>query len=363
MSNKSTYIQLLFAFAIGLLFFISIQLLGISFQHLGNGISLAISETTSNPFIGLFIGLLSTAILQSSSTTTSMAVAAVAAGSITLHNAIPIVMGANIGTTLTSTLVSLSYITKANEFKRALSAGASHDIFNILVVIILFPLEITYGLLTYLSQKMTALITLDNWGTSWDLNPFDLGFFSQSLVAVVELLGPVITIILSISILLGSVKLLSSFLYERMIGETQERFKTIIFDNTRRSFGWGVLLTSIIQSSSLTTSLIVPLVATGKVALRRAFPFIMGANLGTTITALMAAIFRSEAAISLALAHFLFNAIGVLIFLFIPYLSSLPTFLAKKLGSITLKYRVVGIAYLLIIFFVLPFALIYFSTK
>lgn len=292
-----------------------------------------------------------------------MAVAAVAAGSLSLHNAIPIVMGANIGTTLTSTLVSLSYITKANEFKKALSAGAVHDIFNILVAVILFPLEYSYGTLTYLSQEMTTLITLDKWTPNWRLNPFDFSFLSGGLVWLVELFGPYITIILSISILLGSVKLLSSFLYKRMIGETQERFKTIIFDNTRRSFGWGVLLTSIIQSSSLTTSLIVPLVATGKVALKRAFPFILGANLGTTITALLAALFRSEAAISLALAHFLFNAIGVLLFLFVPFLSSLPMYLAKKLGSLTLKYRVVGIAYILVIFFLLPFALIYISTK
>lgn len=107
----------------------------------------------------------------------------------------------------------------------------------------------------------------------------------------------------------------------------------------------------------------VPLVATGKAPLKRAFQFIIGANLGTTITALMAALFRSEAAISLAFAHFLFNAIGVILFLFVPYLSDLPIYLAKKLGSLTLKYRVVGIVYVLIIFFALPFTLIYFSTK
>ncbi len=257
----------------------------------------------------------------------------------------------------------MSYITKANEFKRALSAGVSHDIFNILVVVLLFPLEYTYGALTWLSQELTTLFTFGDWDASKNLNPFDLSLLSGGLTWFVDFFGPFISIFVAIALLFGSVKLMSSFLYKRMIGETQERFKTIIFDNKRRSFGWGMLLTSIIQSSSLTTSLMVPLVATGKVALKRAFPFILGANLGTTITALLAALFRSEAAISLALAHFLFNAIGVVLFLFVPYLSDLPTFLAKKLGSFTFKYRVAGIAYVLIIFFLLPFTLIYFSTK
>jgi solute carrier family 34 (sodium-dependent phosphate cotransporter) len=361
--NKPLYKQIVYALGIGILFFISLQLLGLSFQYLGTGILTIISDATSNPFIGLFIGLLFTAILQSSSTTTSMAVAAVAAGSLTLQNAIPIIMGANIGTTLTSTLVSLSYITKAKEFRRALAAGVSHDIFNILVVIILFPIELKYGMLAYVSQQISAFITPDYFNAAVKINPLDFSFLTSWLKDLIFFCGPYITIVGSIGLLLASVKLMSSLLYKRMIGETQERIRTIMFDNTRRSFSWGVLLTSIIQSSSLTTSLIVPLVATRKVKLKRAFPFILGANLGTTLTALLAAVFRSEAAISLAIAHLLFNAIGVSIFLFVPYISSMPIVLAKKLGSITYKYRVVGIAYVLIIFFLLPFTLIYFSMK
>ncbi|MFT6868755.1 MAG: sodium-dependent phosphate cotransporter, partial [Cyclobacteriaceae bacterium] len=133
MVKRPTYIQVVNIVGIGILFFISIQLLGLSFRQMGTEMSSYISIATANPFIGLFIGLLTTAILQSSSTTTSMAVAAVAAGSISLHNAIPIVMGANIGTTLTSTIVSMSYITRGKEFRKALAAGTSHDIFNILL--------------------------------------------------------------------------------------------------------------------------------------------------------------------------------------------------------------------------------------
>lgn len=345
------------------MFFISIQLLGLSFQLMGKDIIATINIATKNPFIGLFIGLLTTAILQSSSTTTSMAVAAVAAGSISLHNAIPIVMGANIGTTLTSTIVSMSYITRGKEFRKAVAAGTSHDIFNILLVLIIFPLEFYYGFLTYLSHHMTDLVTLGNHSNEMIKSNADISLLTKGLTALVEFFGPFISLILAIALLFGTVKLISSMLYSRLIGETKEQLKSVVFSTTARSFGWGMLLTSVIQSSSLTTSLIVPLVATSKIKLKRAFQFILGANLGTTITAILAALFKSESAISLAFAHFLFNAIGILLFLAIPGLSRLPVFLAKKLGAITLRYRMAGFAYIIIIFFLLPFTLIYFSTK
>jgi sodium-dependent phosphate cotransporter len=337
--------------------------MGVSLQRMGSDMLSTINMATANPFIGLFIGLLTTAILQSSSTTTSMAVAAVAAGSLTLPNAIPIVMGANIGTTLTSTIVSLSYITKGKEFRKALAAGAIHDIFNILLVILLFPLEYYYGLLTYLSHQMTDLITIGNESQISEPFIFNLSFFHQGLTLTVEFLGPIFSLILAVGLLFATVKVISSKLYSQLIGEARDQFRDVVFRNTGRSFGWGVLLTSIIQSSSMTTSLIVPLVATSRIKLRRAFQFILGANLGTTLTALLAALFKSESAISLAFVHFLFNAIGVLLFLAIPMLSNLPVYLAKKLGVLTLKYRIAGFAYIIVIFFLLPFTLIYFSTK
>src|SRR5690606_11334052 len=92
----------------------------------------------------------------SSSATTSIAVTLVASGSISLTQAIPIIMGANIGTTLTSALVSLSFMNKKKEFRRGFSAAAFHGIFNILIVVILFPLEYFYGVLSTLSQYFTV---------------------------------------------------------------------------------------------------------------------------------------------------------------------------------------------------------------
>lgn len=356
--NWSFYGSMITIIGVIVLFFFSIHLLGMGFDHLGGEMARAITMATSNPFIGLFIGILITAIFQSSSTITSMAVAAVAAGSITLENAVPIVMGANIGTTLTSTIVSMSYVNKAKEFRRAIAAGVSHDIFNILMVFLLFPLEYHYGFLSKISLEISHLIKVDGDSMITIKSLMDWSVLESVDAFLIRYLGAIFTLVLALAMLFGAIKIASNLLYREIIGPAQDKVRRF-FSNTGRSFGAGLLLTSVIQSSSLTTSLIVPMVATGKVDLKRAFQFILGANLGTTITALLAAMLKSEYAVSLAIAHFMFNLIGVLIFLFIPYVSSLPTYLADKLGQITMKYRIVGFAYIIVIFFLLPATLIY----
>ena len=99
------------------LFFVSISLMSHAFKGFGSGFAERLIATTSNPFVGLFIGILATSIIQSSGTTTSMVVVLVASGTLSVRSAIPIVMGANIGTTVTCTLVALTHITRKEEFK------------------------------------------------------------------------------------------------------------------------------------------------------------------------------------------------------------------------------------------------------
>lgn len=342
-------------------FFIAIHLLAISFQAIGKDFADSFEMAFANPAIGLFIGLLGTAILQSSSTTTSLTVAAVAAGSISLEHAIPVVMGANIGTTLTSTIVSMSYVTKTREFKKAVSAGVIHDLFNVLTCVILFPLELKYGILGKTSAQLASLFRFSEKSQVVSEKFFVYDYIDQVGASIVDWVGALVLLVLSIVLLFFTVKLISNILYNRLIGQAKTQFETIAFKNTFKSFGWGFLLTSIIQSSSLTTSLIVPLVATGKVQLKRAFQFVIGANLGTTITALLAALFKSEAAMSLAIAHFLFNSVGMIIFMGIPVLSKIPLYLSEKIGIIALKQKATAFAYIIIVFFLLPFTLIYFS--
>ena len=342
-------------------FFTAIHFLGMSFQSIGSDFSQNFEIAFGNPAIGLFIGLLGTAILQSSSTTTSMAVAAVAAGTITLENAIPVVMGANIGTTLTSTIVSMSYVTKTAEFKKAVVAGTSHDIFNVLTCIILFPLELKYGVLSQFSHSLASLFDLGTTSSSSTDKIFIYRFLDTIGGTLINWTGGYVLLIASIIGLFGTVKAISNISYNQLIGPTRARFEAIAFQNTFRSFGWGFLLTAVIQSSSITTSLIVPLAATGKVPVKRAFEFVIGSNIGTTITAILAALFKSEAAMSLAFAHFLFNMAGMILFIGVPLLRKLPLYLADKLGSIALRFKLSAFAYILVLFFVLPFTLIYFS--
>lgn len=363
-SYQSIIVKAVVIFISIMLFLLSIELMGVSIGAITGGMVENISKVTENPFIGLFIGLLSTALLQSSSTTTSIAVAAVASGAIGLQNAIPIILGANIGTTITSTIISMSYIPKQEEFRRAVAAGTSHDFFNILTVILLFPLEVKYQFLERLSAYISSGIHVA--GRSGIQQGSAFGFssiFETPTEWLVSNVGPIISLLLGIVLLFACIKFISKWLYKILIGRTKAQFESMVFKNRFRAFGWGLVITSVAQSSSLTTSLIVPLVATGKVKVKKAFQFILGANIGTTITALLAAIFQSEAAISLAIVHLLFNLIGVLIFFFVPYLSKIPVYLAKKMGQMTTQARLIGFAYIFIAFFILPFTLIYISQS
>jgi sodium-dependent phosphate cotransporter len=345
------------------LFLFALDLMISSLQHVGKNIAETIIEATSNPFTALFIGLLVTAMIQSSSTTTSLVVALVASGSITLQSAIPIIMGANVGTTITSTIVSLGFINKPKEFRRAVAAGTYHDFFNILTVVILFPLEYYYGFLSGISLWIANhLFTGPSMVSENIVSHFWTGFGPLIALLIDSLPSPLL-ILVSFILLFSSILLFRKLIADWMAVRSPERFARFFFKNQLKSFGWGVLITAGIRSSTITTSLVVPLVAKKVISLKKAAPFILGANIGTTITAFIAAMLNSNTAgaISIALAHFLFNFFGVLIFFPIPVLAKIPLKLANELGRITLRYRLAGLLYLLLTFFVIPFSLIYFN--
>ena len=96
-------------------FLVSINLLGHSFKLFGEDFAVTLLQSTENPFFGLFLGILATSLIQSSSTTTSIVVGLVAAGGLTLDTAIPVIMGANVGTTVTNTLVSFGHATRRSK--------------------------------------------------------------------------------------------------------------------------------------------------------------------------------------------------------------------------------------------------------
>lgn len=344
-------------------FLFALNLLGYAFEKMTAGTAQEILAVTANPFISLLIGLLITAIIQSSSTTTSMVVAAVAAGSLSMAHAVPMIMGANIGTSLTSTLFALGFIAKKKKFKKALAAGTLHDIFNILTTAVLLPLELFYGLLSRMATHLAGLFSITPMGTATSPDYSYSFLYNDSLVAWVgEGIGNLwILFLLSILILIASIKFLSRYVYELFIGLYKENLVNIFFANPVKSFAFGGLLTATVQSSSVTTPLVVPLVATGKISLRKCFPYIMGANIGTTVTAIISALFHSEPAMSIALVHLLFNLAGVLLFFPIGFMRKIPISMAQALGRLTARNRLIGFLYILITFFLLPLALIYLS--
>ena len=126
------------------LFLVGIAGMSSAIKRMGSDFAETVLTTTSDPFVALFIGIFATVLFQSSSTTTSLIVGMVSSGSLTIASSIPMIMGANIGTTVTNTIVSVGHINKGTEFKRAFAASTVHDFFNILAVIIVFPIEILF---------------------------------------------------------------------------------------------------------------------------------------------------------------------------------------------------------------------------
>jgi solute carrier family 34 (sodium-dependent phosphate cotransporter) len=146
----------------------------------------------SNPFAALSIGILLTALMQNATATTSIAVIMVGAGIIPdVKSAVPIIMGANIGTCVTNSFIALTLANDPNEFKRAFSAATLNDMFNLLTTSILLPLEIFSGFLFVISDKLTSLIPFENSASISQanfmaaiLNPVTDAFFTLNSTAV-----------------------------------------------------------------------------------------------------------------------------------------------------------------------------------
>ena len=343
------------------LFLVGIKGLSSGIKMLGGDFANQIMTTTSNPFISLLVGILATTLFQSSSTTTSIIVGMVSSGAVTLSGAIPMIMGANIGTTVTNTIVSMGHIRRGNEFKRAFSAATHHDIFNVLSVIILLPLEIAFGFIektaTGLGTLLFGTISTDEvfqspikaaikWGSK---HVQSLSFDSTPLYII-------LSVLLTFAMLFFIVKLLRSLVLDNI----QQYFDKYIFKSAARAMLFGIILTIMVQSSSITTSTIVPLAGAGVVRLHQLYPFTIGANVGTTVTALLASLTLNVTAMVAGFAHLFFNIFGIVIIFLNPLLKNIPLDLADWLSEKAVKNRFIPLFYLVLFFFILPFTFIYF---
>jgi sodium-dependent phosphate cotransporter len=341
-------------------------MMGASFKGFGKGFAEILLNSTSNSFVGLFIGILATSLVQSSSTTTSIVVGMVASGVLSISSAVPIIMGANIGTTVTNTLVSLGHVTRREEFKRAISGATVHDFFNIICVAIMFPLELATGFLQKSATYLTELFIL--FGGIKFTSPIKV--LTQPVVDMVkhfltDSAGFDLKVTYILLLVLSAVLLFMSlyFIVKVMRSLMMERVEAVLHNalgkNEYLSILVGLVVTVIVQSSSITTSLLIPLMGAGILSLRAAFPITMGANIGTTTTAILASLATGNpAAITIAFVHFLFNFIGVAFIYPIKVIREIPISLALKLGELAADKRRYAFIYVLTLFFILPTTLI-----
>lgn len=339
------------------LFMFSLELMGISLKSFGKDLAVMLIQTTSHPVVGLFIGILATSVVQSSSSTTSIVVGMVGGGVLNIENAIPIVIGANIGTSVTNTIVSLSQINRSTEFERAFSAGIVHDFFNVLSVIVFFPLQLATN---YLGRISTFLgEQFQHMGGLKFLSPVKALTHPPAEV-ILEWTSDIIwlAVLLSLSLLLLSLNQMVKALKSIVLKKAESLFDRYLFKTTLRALFVGLLITVLVQSSSITTSLVVPMAGAGILTLRQIFPYTLGANLGTTITAILAALVtQNPAAVIVAFSHLFFNISGIILWL--PF-RTVPIFFAKKFAKLSLRNRIIPLLYVLIIFFIIPVTFIYF---
>ena len=359
--SPNSLILLRFLFLLLLLFgfFVGLDMMGLAFKLFGKGFAETLIESTSNPFVGLFIGILATALVQSSSTTTSMTVGLVAAGALTIEGAIPIIMGANIGTSVTNILVSLAYVTRREEFQRAFAGATIHDVFNWMAVFILLPLELATGFLAKTAGFLEA--ALEGVGGIKLLNPLKevVRPVSQGLASILGESGALV-LLLGVVLLIASLKFLVDILKALMTGRAERTLHRTLFRSPWSAMVAGLAITAMVQSSSITTSLMVPLVGAGVVTLEQIFPFTIGANIGTTVTAILAALATgSPAAVTVAFSHLMFNLTATLLIYVPPPMRAIPLHLARSLGRLGSRNRILAGVYIVTVFFGLPLLLLF----
>ncbi len=354
-----TFLRVVYFIFLLYLFFTSIELMSTAFKMAGSGFAEQLINTVSDPVAGLLLGFVATGIIQSSSTTTTIVVGLVASGALSIELAVPIIMGANIGTTTTNTLVSMGHVTRPAEFERAFAASTVHDFFNVLAAVTILPIEIVFHPVQRMAEFLQGLFE-----GAGGMN------LASPLKAVIHPVTDFVAGVVPYTVALAVLGLAGLFLALQqmmkvmrgaILSRLESLFNRVLFRNDAASFALGMVTTASVQSSSATTSLIVPLAGTGVLNLRQIFPYTLGANIGTTITAILASLSTgSPAAVTVALAHLSFNILGIAIYY---PLKAIPIWLATNAGRIAARSKkssaAVVFIYIALIF--LPLLYIFFS--
>jgi len=343
------------------LFLVGVKLLESGVKVLGSDTAGGLFDGITNPIAALCVGILATVLVQSSSVTTATIVGLVAAGQLPIETAVPMIMGANIGTTVTNTIVSLGSARQTEGFRLAFTAATMHDFFNLIAVAILLPLEIATGFLlntaTWIAKKLPVGqdATFDSpikGAVKWGAQQFEriLEFFisNETVLGVSMILLGIVIIFITLTYITKNMRILIAARIETSMNAALAKSGLV-------GMGVGVIITIAVQSSSITTSILVPLVAAGILAVRNAYPITLGANIGTTVTALLAALATGTlAGMEIAIVHLLFNVFAILIIYPFPRIRYIPVDLAERLARLAMHRKSMAVAYVVVAFIVIP---------
>ncbi len=344
------------------IFLVGVSSLEAGIKIMGADTQERLFSAVSNPIAGLCVGILGTVLVQSSSASTSVIVGLVASNALGVDQAVPMIMGANIGTTVTNTLVSLGHVRQSAEFKRAFAAATVHDFFNVLAVSILLPIELIFRPISGTAKWVSELL-VGSSGTEWK-SPVkkwvkepvgwlkdlwdQLGASGNVKGALMVATGLAIVLV-ALVLVTKNMKALVAARIERSLNAILGKAGGFV------ALVVGILVTIAVQSSSITTSILIPLSAAGVLTLRNAYPVTLGANVGTTITALLAALAASSPdSLTVALTHTTFNVVGILLLYVLPFAREVPVLAANRMADIAVRRRVLAVCYVVFLFIVAP---------
>ena len=360
-----------FVLVLGLLylFLVGVRLLEGGIKGVSGGAQESLFEGITNPLAALAVGVLATVLVQSSSVTTATIVALVAAGTLPFETAVPMIMGANIGTTVTNTLVSLGHARQSVEFKLAFTAATMHDVFNVMAVAIILPLELAFGILSKpalaIAEGLAGSVAggtfnspikgAVNWGATQIEELLMLITDDPRALGVLMLIVGLLIIFFSLMYITRNMKVLVAARIEASLNAALAKSGLV-------GMGVGVIITVAVQSSSITTSILIPLVASGLLLVTNAYPITLGANVGTTITALLAAFAAGTVdGLAIAFVHLGFNLLGILVLYPIPAIRHIPVRVAEGLASVAMYQKWIAIGYVAVLFVAVPLLIIVIS--
>jgi sodium-dependent phosphate cotransporter len=346
-------------------FLVAIGMMSGAFKMLGSGTSGGLFEGIDNPFAALLVGILGTVLVQSSSVTTSTIVALVGSGQLSMEMAVPMVMGANIGTTVTNTLVSMGSVRRSLEFQRAFACATVHDVFNLMAVTVLLPLELATGFLYRSAMWITERIGTGQAVDATFKSPVKQGVKAgvkqvEGLLEGVGLSGAAlgwVMLALAVVLILFCLARIMRVMRSMLVSRIEAGLNRALSRSGLLGILMGAILTFVVQSSSITTSMLVPLAGAGILSLKNAYPIVLGCNIGTTTTAMLASLATgSPLALAIAVVHLLFNLAGTLIFYAIPGVRAVAPNLATRLAVVAARNKSWLVAYALGLFVLVPLA-------